>query len=358
MSAPRTGGVLREGWQATLDDYAIAGAWSHGGELLVVTDAQGSLYALETRSGALRWTRPTAHPGGSLALAVDPERRQIASAGQDGRVRLWSAADGTAGVTLAAGEGWVEHLAWSPDGARIAAACGREVSVWDQDGRRLLTLEEHPSTVSAIAWQSPSELATACYGRVSFFELPQGRASQCLAWKGSLVSMVLSPDADVVACGSQDNSVHFWRRSTGKDSMMTGYSGKPSALAFDAAGELLATGGGPTVIVWRFSAGGPEGTSPGLLDLHDAPVRTLRFAHRRRRLASAGRDRAVIVWDLAGDGSGEPVGVGVTQDKVEQVLWHPDDCALAALDASGTVCTWRIEPGPVAPGRAHGPVQR
>ena len=56
--------------------------------------------------------------------------------------------------------------------------------------------------------------------------------------------MVLSPDGGIVACGSQDNSVHFWRRSTGQDSEMFGYPGKPSALAFDDTGTLLATGGG------------------------------------------------------------------------------------------------------------------
>ena len=62
----------------------------------------------------------------------------------------------------------------------------------------------------------------------------------------------LRPDGDIVACGSQDNTVHFWRRSSGKDSMMSGYAGKPSALALSASGILLATGGGQDVTVWSF----------------------------------------------------------------------------------------------------------
>ena len=79
--------------------------------------------------------------------------------------------------------------------------------------------------------------------------------------------MVLSPDGDIVACGSQDNSVHFWRRSTEEDSMMSGYPGKPSALAFDDTGTLLATGGGEAVTVWSFQGSSPEGTRPGVLEL-------------------------------------------------------------------------------------------
>ena len=55
--------------------------------------------------------------------------------------------------------------------------------------------------------------------------------------------MVLSPNSDIVVCGSQDNTIHFWRRSTEQDSMMSGPSLRPSALSFDETGSYLATGG-------------------------------------------------------------------------------------------------------------------
>ena len=70
---------------------------------------------------------------------------------------------------------------------------------------------------------------TTCYGCVTFFDIPSGEVLQKFEWKGSLISLELSPDGDVVACGSQDNSIHFWRRSTGEDSMMSGY---PETSAF------------------------------------------------------------------------------------------------------------------------------
>ena len=129
-----------------------------------------------------------------------------------------------------------------------------------------------------------------------FFEGANGKVGQQLEWKGSLVSMVLSSDGDVVACGSQDNSVHFWRRSSGQDSMMSGYAGKPSALAFDDSATLLATGGGEAVTVWSFEGLGPEGTRPGVLELHTGTVTRLAFARRSMRLASGGRDGVVAVW--------------------------------------------------------------
>ena len=143
---------------------------------------------------------------------------------------------------------------------------------------------------------------TGLRSRVTFFDASTGELHQKLEWKGSLVSMVLSPNGEIVACGSQDNSVHFWRRSTEQDAMMSGYPGKPSALAFDDAGTLLATGGGDAVTVWSFQEGGPEGTRPGVLEHHVQPVTTLAFARRGMRLASAARDGAVVVWSLQRDG--------------------------------------------------------
>ena len=264
LSVDSPGGVLRRGWCAGVGDYAIAGGWTPRGEALVVGDAAGGVYAFDGRSGAITWTQREVHEGGVLAVAIHPNRPAFATAGQDGRVLVWSAAEGRVRLAIDVDDGWVENVAWSPDGRWLAASCSRQVHAYGADGAKIWRSHDHPSTVSAIAWSSPEELATACYGRVTFFDASTGELRQKLEWIGSLVSMVLSPGGDIVACGSQDNSVHFWRRSTEQDSMMSGYPAKPSALAFDDSGTLLATGGGEAVTVWSFRGDGPEGTQPGV----------------------------------------------------------------------------------------------
>ena len=334
-------GVLRRGWSAAVGDYAIAGGWTPRGETLVVGDAAGGVYAFDGKSGASAWARQGAHDGGVLALAVHPSGIAVATAGQDGRVLIWSIAEGQVAQAIGVGSDWVENVAWLPDGQRLAASCSRQVRVYDIDGAEAWRSDDHPSTVSALAWSGAGELATACYGQVTFFDASTGELRQKLEWKGSLVSMVLSPDGDIVACGSQDNSVHFWRRSTEKDSMMSGYPGKPSALAFDDTGTLLATGGGDRVTVWSFQGDGPEGTYPGVLDYHVKPVTALAFARRGMRLASAARDGAVVVWLLQRDGTGRAVGAAVLADIGAELYWRPDGRALAALDAQGGVTVWR-----------------
>ncbi len=339
VDSPR--GALRQGWSAAVGDYAIAGGWTLGGESLVVSDVAGGVYAFDGKSGASAWARQGAHDGGVLAMGIHPSGTAFATAGQDGRVLIWDVAEGQVKQAIDVGNGWVENVAWSPDGQWLAASCSRQVRAYGADGGEVWRSDDHPSTVSAIAWSSAGELATACYCRVAFFDVSTGELRQKLEWQGSLVSMVLSPDGDIVACGSQDNSVHFWRRSTEQDSMMSGYPAKPSALAFDDTGTLLATGGGEAVTVWSFQGRGPEGTRPGVLERHDQPVTTLAFARRGMRLASAGRDGAVVVWSLQRDGKGRSVGTAVLADIGAGLYWRPDGRALAALDARGGVTVWR-----------------
>ncbi len=341
-------GILRPGWSSTVDDYAIAGGWACNGTLLIVGDAAGGVYAFEGTSGTIRWSQPGIHDGGLLALNIQPGGDRFATSGQDGRVLIWSAEDGQVLKVIDFGNGWVENVAWALDGQWLAASLSRRVYVYDQDGQEVWQSDDHPSTISTLAWSSEGELSTACYGRVTFFDASSGDVLQQLEWKGSLVSLALSPDAAVVACGSQDNSVHFWRRATGEDSEMHGYPGKPSALAFDEKGTLLATSGSEDVTVWSFEGDGPEGTSPGVLQLHVRPVTSLTFAGRGRRLASGARDGSVVVWSLRGNAEGVPVGAALVggnenmPDVVSGLAWRPDDRGLAALDASGGVTYWRV----------------
>jgi len=242
------------------------------------------------------------------------------------------------------GKGWVEHLKWSPDGKHLAIAFSRDVYVFNSLGDKIWHSEKHPSTVSALAWVNNNELATSCYGQVAFFDIENNKVNQRLEWQGSLVSMVISPSGDIVACGSQDNSVHFWRRTTGHDAEMTGYPSKPSNLSFDQSGTLLATGGSERVTVWSFEGNGPEGSIPGELGHHTEPVTSLSFSHKGKLIASGSRDGSVVVSFLQSNGHGNPVGAAFAGDYVSKIAWKPDDCALAAVCSKGSIHVWPFKP--------------
>jgi WD40 repeat protein len=86
-------------------------------------------------------------------LAWSPDGRMLASAHQDGKVRLWNVADGEVLHTLGGHTGWVRGVAWSPDGRWLASTSeDRKVRLWDAEtGQRLVTLK-HSRAVWSVAW--------------------------------------------------------------------------------------------------------------------------------------------------------------------------------------------------------------
>jgi WD40 repeat protein len=278
-----------------------------------------------------------AHAGGVLGVSLSPDGSRFVSCGQDPDAVVWSAT-GERLHTLPGGGAngsWVEHVAWAPAGERIATAAGKRIRAWTEHGQPLLETAELASSVTALAWRSDGTgLAASCYGGVHLFPFVPGARSRHLAWKGSLVSLAWSPDAKIVACGSQDCSVHFWRLGSGQDSQMSGYPFKIKALAWDRESKLLATSGDATVTVWDFKGKGPEGTRPIQLKLHEGMCTRLAFG-AQGHLASGSQDTSVLLWQPRK--STKPLRHAFLEDEVTALVWLPDGTRFLAGDASGIV---------------------
>lgn len=329
---------LTPGFRVALGDYPTSLSFSPAGDRIVVGTGAGDVALIDAQSASVIW-RKHIHPGGVLSLGFGV--RAIASSGQDGKARMVSFAGDVVAELPGSGSTWVEHVAWSRDGRRLATASGKIVRIWNEDGSPLLETQPHASTVTALQWgKSGTELATTCYGGAYLWKIESGANPRHLPFKGSLISLAWSPDERVVACGSQDCSVHFWRLGTGQDSEMTGYPFKPKALAWDANSSMLATGGDATICIWEFTGKGPEGTRPIQLSAHKAQVTSLVFHPRKALLASAAQDTGVIVWEPRK--GKEPIGFAFLDDTPEAIAWHPQETRLVTSDVSGNLMSWSL----------------
>ena len=72
------------------------------------------------------------HTGWVRAVAVAPDGSWLATAGEDGSVRIWDPATGELRAVLTGHTGWVRALAVAPDGSWLATA-GEDgsVRIWD-----------------------------------------------------------------------------------------------------------------------------------------------------------------------------------------------------------------------------------
>lgn len=323
-------------WGLAIPEYPVALAWvGNRSSEVAMLSSEGTLSLLDAITGEGRW-RNAAHSGGACALAVSPDGLVIASGGQDGHLRLWRAADGTSLGEVAL-KGWVEHIAWAPDGRTLAAAAGRDVHLLKSDGERLQVFAAHASTVASIAWRGDGkQLAVAHYGGATIWTPGAAEPTRRLERKGSILSVAWHPKGRHLAAGCQDQAVQVWNLRAEQHLYMSGYMTKLSTITWDESGRYLATAGGPGATIWDFSGPGPEGSKPVGLGKHEDLLTALAWAPARPLIVTADAGGRVQLWRLDGKRAEQlarlEMGVAVTA-----VTWAPDARHLVVAGEDGAI---------------------
>ncbi len=284
-------------WRIDAGDWIRDIALAPDGKTIAVATASGEVVVVESETGRTLWRRAIL-AGAVIELGFDPGGDSLVVAGEEKTARVVSADDGATLAELPGSGAWVESAAFSPRGDFVAIASGRRVRIWTSEFEPHVETEDHESTIAAMRFSPDgSRLATASYGGLHLWGIDPGAVSRHLPWKGSLVSLAWSPGTRVIACGTQECAVRFWRLASGQASEMNGYPEKPRELAWDPKGTLLATGGSPLVMLWSFRGKGPEGTRAIQLRSHEDSISKLAFSRDGSRLASGAKDGRVAVWD-------------------------------------------------------------
>ncbi len=328
-------------WQAQTGDHVIALAWSPDGRVLAVAGAAGGVWALDAADGRARHAL-RGHAFGATAVAWLTSSALV-SAGQDGIVRVWDADTGAERRALAAPGQWVQTVAVSPGGAFLAVAAGKGVRVWDAEGRTVRDHTDHPSTVADLAWEpSGTDLVAAAYGGLTRWSAARAEPLDRYSWKGSVLRVSWSPDGRALATGNQDATAHCWVLERAADLKMYGYRRKVTELSWDRTARLLATNGGPRVTVWDCSGAGPENTRPAVLAAHDETghVTAVAFQPAGPLLASGGSDGRAYLW--LPDRTTAPLAECRFAAPVTRLAWSPDGKLLAAGTDAGAVAVVKI----------------
>ena len=329
---------LTPAWRGMVDDYPTAVAVARDGTVVAVGSASGKVVVFDASAGDLLHTL-AGHENGVLALAFGG--KQLASAGQDGMARLWDVKTGTEIAALAGGSGWVSQLQWTVDGKRLATAAGKTVKLWDSQGQ-LLQQWSAAAGVNGLAFNAVGGLLAATAGaEVQLWRCFDGGHDRSLKWVSTLLNVHWSADGKVLAAGSIDKSVHFWRAGTWLDSKMGGYAKKPASLAWSADSKWLATTGEAAIIVWNFSGKGPEGSAPLQLHHHAKPPEWLAAHPKKPMLISGAPDHGIALWNLKTPSKAE--GFASLSAAISGLAFHPSLPLAYATDASGQLAAFWID---------------
>ena len=241
-------------------------------------------------------------------------------------IRLWDVEKNTLLYTITTDHtSSIMRVAWSPDGKQIAtASADSEVHVYDaQSGERLHRLTGHTGVVYDVAWSSDGrQLASAGTDfSVRVWNLSDENSVSFSA-SNLLHSIAWHLNNSYSSAGAVDGLVNVWAVSTGEHYTWKGHEAAVTSVTWDSTGQRLATAGQDgQIIIWDTSDGDfttgrvwKQGFDLGEqvwdLDWHD----TL--------LAASGINGSVKVWDVA---TGENVAnytghIGA----VRAVDWSPD----------------------------------
>jgi len=290
------------------------------GDQLAVADASFSLklwdIGRDTESTALQ-----GHQGPVLAIAFDPQGRWLAAGGEDGRITLWRPDTQMRLGDLQAHEGAVTRLAFSPDGHLLASSShDRSVKLWNVHAAEVEKLPVNVRHQKQI--QILNEHRTLSGHQDIVFGIS------------------FSPDGQWLSSVGRDGQSLLWNVATGSIQQQHQHAAGPMyCTAIDPRGKRIVFGG------YELAISDLELDRMVLFgDQQYQEVRSVAFSPDGSRLAEAGRDGIVRVWNLR-FGPRLVATLLRNQSLVSGLAFTPDGDRLASASYDGSVIIWDPESG-------------
>jgi WD40 repeat protein len=265
------------------------------------------------------------------------------------RLRTGPGAAPSAVLRLAAHEGAVTSVGFSPDGGTLVTASYDDFTVrtWDlRSGTAIgaVTCEHRPTDM--VVARDGTVVVGDAYGNVTRYPIRSGELGDAERVEGSaggISRIAIHPEGAVIASTGWEDPIRLWDL-TSRGNRRLGRSGGMRGIAFSPDGRWLAAGGHDnTFTVWdlerRWSPLGRR-THAVSWAAEQSDVWAIAFSPDGSLLATGHMDSSISLWDAKK--RKELKNWYVRDASTHDVEFCPDGTLLATAQQDGTVYLWDV----------------
>ena len=296
-------------------------------------------------------------------LCFSPCGRFLATGGSEGRIHVWNVEGGNLEETYTKHEEAQMHPYYPPEGGLIAAVAflsQSKMEIWHLEKGEKIDTFEHQSKGSFVRFsESGTQLAYIDSSEIKIWTegSPTAQAPPTIQGPTLTVgSLVFAPDEKTIVATYWGRQAFLWNVSNQCVRHPTGEElpNRTRRVYLSSNGKILAIGGDEEILkVWEFGNNEPiaEISTPESELLSKTGTEAL--APTGHRLAAAGRDRNIYVWeytppsnDMTMKGNWENCAILIGHPKsVGALAFNPDGKRLASISIDRTALLWDVDTG-------------
>ncbi|WP_316191849.1 MULTISPECIES: WD40 repeat domain-containing protein [unclassified Bradyrhizobium] len=307
-----------------------------GGQLLATSSSDGLALVFDVNTRRL--VTKLHHGAAVNRIEFSPDGKLIATASGDKAVNLWDLTAGKVRARLLQ-DGWtVLDIAFSSDGKLLATAAGRSgdwttkayVQLWDVATASERWRSAHDDDVQSIRFTSDSSLLLSRSGKeyspgtIRVLDAHSGTELSRIAHASyAILSDAVSPDGQIFASGSSDQTARLWDLRTGKELARLLHNSPVRAVKFSPNGRVLVTesGGGAwqskgAALLWDVATGKLISRLSSSQDISGVA-----FSGDGHLLATGSMDQTVKIWNVE---TGAELKTFPHTGPVDRLVFSPD----------------------------------